>query len=105
VVLAPRIGAGVIAIEGTFAGDSMGSYLVDMVVARQRSGAETDWKGERVLVPHALVASLERRELSASRTLFAGALAAAALVGITRALRGPGESTGTANGGGNPAPK
>jgi hypothetical protein len=105
VVLASKVGPGVIALDGTFAGDSGGNYLLYMAVARQRNGTETDWKGERVLVPRALVASLDQREFSASRSIFAAMLAAAGLIGITAALRGKGENTGTANGGGVPVPK
>jgi hypothetical protein len=106
VVLAPRIGASVVALEGRYAGDSAGAYLIDLAVTRQRSGVEADWRGERIVVPRALVASLEQREFSAPRSVLMGALTAVGLVAITAAIRGKGDNgtlgTGT---GGKPVPQ
>ncbi|MEP6679590.1 MAG: hypothetical protein ABJB78_09845 [Betaproteobacteria bacterium] len=93
VVLAPRIGAGVIALEGDYLGDSAGMHLLAMTLTRQRDGQEADWKGEHVAVSHALVASLDERAFSASRSLLAGALGVAGAIALTLALRGKGESS------------
>ncbi len=93
VVLAPRVGSGVIVVEGDYLGDSAGTHLLAMTLTRQRNGQEADWKREHVAVPHALVASLEERAFSTSRSLFAGALGVAGAVALTLALRGKGESS------------
>ena len=106
VVLAPRIGASVVAMEGRYAGDSAGAYLIDLAVTRTRSGTEADWRGERVAVPRVLVASLEQREFSAPRSALAGVLASVGLVAITVALRGKGDNGGLGSGtGGKPSPQ
>lgn len=93
VVLAPRVGSGVIALEGNYLGDSAGTHLLAMTLTRQRNGQEADWKGEHVAVPRALVASLEERTFSTSRSLFAGALGVVGAVALTLALRGKGDSS------------
>jgi hypothetical protein len=106
VVLAPRIGPSIVAIEGRYAGDSAGVYLVDMLVTRQRNGAEADWHGERVAVARPLVASLEQREFSAPRSFLAGALAAIGVAAITAAIRGKGDNGTLGSGtGGKPVPQ
>jgi hypothetical protein len=99
VVLAGRIGSSIEAIEGSYQGDSAGAYLLRLSGARARNGIETDWRGEPVAVPHALVASMLERRFSGSRTTFAGSIAAVGLGAMTAALRGRGEG-----GGGGPVP-
>jgi hypothetical protein len=91
VVLGARIGQGVVNLEGIYLGDSAGAHLLAVAVSRTRNGAESDWKGEHVGVPRALVASLDEREFSASRSAFAGALGTVGVVAMTFALRGRGE--------------
>jgi hypothetical protein len=106
VVLAPHIGPGIIAVDGLLRGDSANTYLVDLVVTRERNGAEVDWHGERVAVSHALVSSLQLRTFSAPRSVFASALAAIGIAAITAALRGPGENGGGVGApGGKPVPQ
>lgn len=102
VVMASRVGPAVAAIEGTYVADSAGSYLVSVLTTRQRSGQEVDWRGEHVAVARPLVATVEERTFSRPRSLLAGGLAAVGLAAITAALRGKGENTGSANGGGPP---
>jgi hypothetical protein len=106
VVLAPKIGASIVALEGRYAGDSAGAYLIDLAITRQRNGVEADWKGERIVVPRVLVASLEQRDFSAPRSALAGALAAVGLVAITAAIRGKGDNGTLGSGtGGKPVPQ
>lgn len=95
VVLAPRIGPTVEAIEGIYLGDSAGAHVLAVAVSRTRNGSETDWRGEHVVVPHTLVSSLRERRFSPTRTAFASALAAIGIGGMTAALRGGGESPGS----------
>jgi len=104
VVLASRIGPSVEALDGTLVGDSSGTYLVSMLVTRARNGTESDWRGERIGVPHLLVSSLQERRFSPTRTALAGGIAAVGIVGITAGLRGAGigGQGGPAPGNGNP---
>ncbi len=104
VILAPKIGAGVIDLEGLLVGDSLGGRILAVSVSRQRSGVESDWRGEQILIPEPLIASIQKREFSASRTIFVSALGTTGLVLLTRALRGRGEGGQGANPiGGRPA--
>jgi hypothetical protein len=91
VVLASRVGPGVVDLEGTYVGDSSGTHLLAVWSTRQRSGAQTDWRGEHVAIARPLVASIEEREFSKSRTAFASMLAAAGAIAATVAFRGKGE--------------
>lgn len=94
VALASKIGPSVEVIEGSLLADSAGSYLVAVAVTRVRAGPETDWRGERVAIAHPLVSSLAERRFSRSRSVFAGALMTAGVVGVTVGLRGGGQSSG-----------
>jgi hypothetical protein len=94
VALASRVGPSVEALEGTFLGDSAGSYQIAMTTSRTRNGVETDWRGERVSVPRELVASVLERKFSPSRTAFATGLTTVGVGAITAALRGKGEGGG-----------
>jgi hypothetical protein len=71
-------------------------------VSRNRSGNEMDWRGEQVSVAHPLVASLNERRFSTSRSVFASGLAIAGLTGITVGLRGRGSTSGTGGTGNKP---
>jgi hypothetical protein len=94
VVLARQVGQGVVAIAGRVAGDSSGALLLNMASTRTRDGNETGWRGERVAVPRALVATMGERRFSRGRTtLFGGALAVA-LVAIRQGFGGTGASSG-----------
>jgi hypothetical protein len=74
-------------------GDSSGTIVLSMTGSRKRDGLESDWKGERVAVPRALVANVTERRFSRARTaLFSGALAVA-LVSMRQAFGGSGASS------------
>jgi hypothetical protein len=93
VVLTRSVGAGVDAVSGRVTGDSSGTIILAMTGTRKRDGIETDWKGERVAVPRALVANVSERRFSRARTLaFSGALAVA-LVSMRQAFGGSGASS------------
>ncbi len=94
VALARLLGPSVEAVEGTLLADSARSYVLGVAVTRRRGGAESDWRGERVIIGHELVTSRSERSFSRSRTVFAGSLAAAAVIAITTALRGSGKGDG-----------
>jgi hypothetical protein len=103
VAMTSRVGPSVDAIEGNLVADSAGAYVVGVALTRGRSGAETDWRGERVVIAHPLVASFAERRFSRSRSTFAGALMTAGIVAITVSLRGNGESSGGVPTPGRPA--
>jgi hypothetical protein len=105
VVLASRIGPSTDAIEGTLLADSLGTYVLAMALTRTRSGSEIDWRGEQVLVPHTLAASVAERRFSPARSTFAGGLAAAGIAGITVGLRGRGAASGSGGTGTKPPPQ
>jgi hypothetical protein len=96
VAMASRVGPSVDAIEGDLLADSAGAYVLGVALTRARSGAETDWRGERIVVAHPLVASFAERRFSRSRSTFAGALMSAGIVAVTVGLRGSGSSNGGA---------
>jgi hypothetical protein len=60
VALARQVGPSVEALEGTLLADSAGAYVIGVTLTRVRSGAEVDWRDERVSVPHSLVSSPPR---------------------------------------------
>ena len=94
VAMSRQVGPSVESIEGSLVADSAGTYLVAVALTRARGGAETDWRGERVAIAHALVASTAQRRFSRSRSTFAGALMTAGIVAVTAGLRGGGASSG-----------
>jgi hypothetical protein len=102
VVLAPKVGPSVEAIEGELLADTAGTYVVAVALTRGRGGTEIDWRGERVAVAHGLVSSVAQRRFSPTRSAFAGALMTAGIVAVTVGLRGGGESSGGLPGTGKP---
>jgi hypothetical protein len=95
--LASIVGPGTGELEGRLVADSAGVYVLTLLATTTRTGVESDWRGERVLVPARFAASVLERRFSRSRTMVAGGAAAAALVGATVALRGSGGATGSAS--------
>ena len=83
VVLASQIGPATTIVEGTLVTDSAGSYELSIQNTERRDGTVVDWKGERVTVPHVLVAGLGIRRFSATRTAVVGAGTVAAILGAT----------------------
>src|SRR5262249_50827005 len=93
VVLARQIGQGMDAVSGRVTGDSAYSILLALTSTRRRDGGDVDYKGERLAVPRALVATVEEKRFSRARTtLFSGAIAVA-LVAIRQGFAGPGSSS------------
>lgn len=90
VVLTPLIGPAITTLEGQLVVDSGATYVLSMSKSARRDGTETDWRGERLAVPHALVSSLATRRFSTTRTLAFTALATTVLVGVTEAFVGGG---------------
>src|SRR5438046_6202023 len=58
VMLAPRIGYQVDAVEGKLIADTAGFYALSVASTRRRDGLENGWRGERVEIPHSFVSTL-----------------------------------------------
>jgi hypothetical protein len=54
----------------------------------RRDGAATDWRGEKVEVPHGLISQVATRQLSRTRTIAFSALATGLLAAISEAFAG-----------------
>ena len=104
VTLAAQLGPATEEVSGRVLGASAGAYVVAVLGTRRRGGVETDWRGERVVVPRTLVARAEARRFSARRTTLAGLALVAAALGAREAFWGPGGvfSGGPAGGGQGP---
>lgn len=100
VVLAAKIGPQVEAVRGRVLADTGGTLTLAVTQTRQRSGDEQDWKGEQLLIPRVLIASLGERHFSLSRTLLFSAGVTGALVAVSAAFNGPGFGSGNASPGG-----
>ncbi|MDB4877725.1 MAG: hypothetical protein JWM41_4171 [Gemmatimonadetes bacterium] len=90
VILAPRIGPSAEVVYGHVAGDSASAMLLALTAVRQRDGNEVDWKGEHVAIGRPLIARVDERRFSRTRTvLFSGAIAVA-LIAIRQGFQGNG---------------
>ena len=104
VVLTPQVGSGIETIDGRLVTDTASRYLVSVPGVRRRDGLESDWKGEPVAIPHALVATVMERRFSRARTTLFAVAGTIAMVAVKHAFGGagganaPGGSTGTGGG-------
>lgn len=88
--LAAELGPSVEAIGGKLVSDSGNAYLVSLSESRKRDGIEIDWRGEEVSISKSLVAVIQQRQFSPTRTAFLSAGLVTALVALERAFWGPG---------------
>jgi hypothetical protein len=103
--LATQLGPSTVELSGKLVDDSADAYVVAVLGTRARNGVEADWRGERVTVPRSLVAHMEQRRFSRSRTvLMAVGTIAAALV-AREAFWGPGGVFGGSPPGGGGGPR
>ena len=105
VALMSQLGPATEELSGRVVGDSAGAYVVSVLSTRRRGGAETDWRGEQVIVPRVLVAHAEERRFSRRRTVLASLAVVAAALGAREAFWGPGGVFGGAPPGGGPPPR
>jgi hypothetical protein len=103
--LASELGPSVEAVAGKLMNDSGDSYLVALSESRRRNGIEMDWRGEEVSISKSLVAGIQLRQFSPSRTAFLSAGLVTALVALERAFWGPGGVFGGGPAGPGPVPK
>lgn len=90
VVLAPRLGPQVEAVEGLLHADSGSQYVVSVLATRRRDGQESDWRGENVAIQRALVSSVTERRFSRSRTAVFTTLSGIAIAATKHAFGGGG---------------
>jgi hypothetical protein len=103
--LAAQVGRATEAVSGDLLGDSAGNYLVAVRSTRMRGGTEIDWRGEQVAVPRPLVASVEQRRFSRTRTVVMSVAVVVAALAVREAFWGPGGVFGGAPPGGGPGPR
>jgi hypothetical protein len=104
VVLARDIGPASTAIDGTLVGDSAGRFTIAVRQVRRRDADPAPWRGERIAVPHAFVASVRTRQLSRTRTVLAGVGAVAGVILARTAIaHGGGSNAGSGSPGGGGA--
>jgi hypothetical protein len=102
VMLASQLGPGSNAVEGQLVADSANRYLLSVVGVRRRDGAESEWKGEQVMIPHPFVTQVAERRFSLGRTALMSVITSGALLAAQQAFsgRGFGGGGGTSSGGG-----
>jgi predicted alpha/beta hydrolase len=105
VSLASQLGPATEEVQGRVLSDSAGAYVVSVLETRRRGGAETDWKGEQVVVPRIFVARAQQRSFSRRRTAIAALGVVAAMIVAREAFWGPGGVFGGAPPGGGPGPR
>jgi hypothetical protein len=96
-VLAPRIGNGIEAVEGKVLEDTVSHFLISVMGTQRRDGIETTWKGEPVAIPRPLVAGVAERRFSVARTSLFLTITTLAMLGIKQAFGGWGGSNAPGN--------
>ncbi len=95
VVLASKIGPSAESITGRIVTDSTpSSYVVSVAAVRQRSGNETLWHGEHVVVDRTLITQAGTRRFSPSRTVFFSGIVSVGLLAARQAFLGRGSGGG-----------
>jgi len=103
--LAAQLGPSVEVVGGKLVDDSGDAYLVALSESRKRNGVELDWRGEQVSISKSLVASIQQRQFSPTRTAFLSAGLVTALVILERAFWGPTGVFGSSGPGSGSGPK
>jgi hypothetical protein len=103
--MAAQLGPSTEALAGLVIDQPPGNYLVSVLSTRRRNGVETDWAGEQVTLPRPLVATVEQRHFSRSRTVFASAAIVLGLAIVREAFWGTGGTFGGSPPGGGPGPR
>jgi hypothetical protein len=91
--LAPFVGPSIATVDGRLVRDSADSYLLNVTQTARRDGTETEWRGERLVVPRSLVYAVSTRQFSGGRTLLFSAITTGALIAIAEAFIGGGGAT------------
>jgi hypothetical protein len=105
VSLASQLGPAMEELSGRVVTDSNGAYVVSVIGTRRRGGAETEWRGEQVVVPRVFVARAEERRFSRTRTALATLGLIAAAIAAREAFWGAGGVFSGGPPGGGPGPR
>jgi hypothetical protein len=97
--LARTLGPSVVGVQGLLLADSAGSLVVTARGIVQRDGYQAEWRGERIVIPHTLVANTVERRFSRARTTVFSAAIVASLVAIRQAFQGRGAGAGSTGAG------
>lgn len=100
--LARLVGPRVTAIEGRMLQGGGSELLLAVAVVRKDRGEEDFWKGETVSIPRNVIAGVQQRRLSTSRTLLLAGVVAA--LGVTAGAAAGSGGSGGGGGGGGPPP-
>ena len=103
--LAPELGPSVEAVGGRLLNDSGDAYLLALSDSRKRNGMEIDWRGEQVTISKSLVASIQERQFSRTRTGILAAGLIGAMVVARQVFWGPGGVFGGDRPGPPPGPR
>ena len=103
--LAAQLGPSTVELSGQLVYDSADAYLISVLGTRARSGIEAGWRGEQVTVPRSLVAHVEQRHFSRTRTVLMSVGAIVAVIAAREAFWGPGGVFGGAPPGSGPGPR
>ncbi len=103
--LASQLGPSIVEVSGRLVADSADAYIVSVLGTRTRGGVEASWRGERVTVQRSLVAHLEERRFSRTRTVLAGVGTVVATLLAREVFWGPGSVFGGSNSGGGRSPR
>jgi hypothetical protein len=93
IVLAPQVGSRIEAVEGKVISDSDMRYQIAVTGIRRRDGQESDWNGEYVNIPHAIVSTVMERRFSRARTTLFAIATTFAMVTAKHAFGGTGGAT------------
>ncbi len=103
--LAPVLGAGTTAVEGTVLAASDTGYRIAMSATRKASSSDRiGWAGEQVALPRDAVERVELRALDRRRTLGVAALALLGAVAVKVLINSFDALAGGDDGGGTPTP-
>jgi predicted NBD/HSP70 family sugar kinase len=103
--LAAELGPSVAAVGGRLVNDSGDAYVLALSESRKRNGMEIDWRGEQVAINKSLVASIQQRQFSRTRTAFVGAGLIGGVLLARQILWGPGGVFGGSSPGPGPGPR
>jgi hypothetical protein len=103
--LASELGPSVEAVGGKLIGNTSDAYVLALSDSRKRNGVEIDWRGEQVSISKSLVATIQQRQFSRTRTTFVTVGLIAALLVARQTLWGPGGVFGSAPPGPGPGPQ
>jgi len=103
--LAAELGPSVEAVGGRLVNDSGEAYVLALSESRKRNGLEIDWRGEQVSISKSLVANIQQRQFSRTRTFFVAAGLITGIVVARQTLWGVGGVFGSDRPGGGGGPR